>query len=170
VAECGSAALCITLTTVGRVSRVRVMVRVKSGGCCSKWLPCYFSVSVQYVCKMLFTGFHWEIILTIVTLRCRCARHGQMKIWLISASDYRREPFLCTFYKSDMTVTSIFSVVTTVNFHCHCNGWLPPNQHHHLGVLQCSRSTYLFLIYNVCCLFIMWNVNDVNCLCLYFCC
>ena len=31
------------------------------------------------------------------------------------------------------------------NFHHHCSGWLPPNQHRDRGVLQCSqRSFWMF--------------------------
>ena len=29
-------------------------------------------------------------------------------------------------------------LLRSVNFHCHCDDWLPPNHHHHLGGLQCS--------------------------------
>ena len=34
-------------------------------------------------------------------------------------------------------------VLRPPNFHRHCDGWLPPNQHHHHGVLQCSRQSFL---------------------------
>ena len=55
---------------------------------------------------------------------------------------YRYAVATVTFF---MTVT-LLVLLRPPKFHRHCGGWLPPNQHRHRGVLQCSRRSFWTLL------------------------